>query len=255
MCVAERASASLICHFVRKGFFGPQRIPAMLKYRPALRDSIVILVMLGLIVGFSRTAIGAGPPANGMSPAEALRTIMEGNARFTAEHLEHPNRSDLRRSHLTKGQNPFVAVLSCSDSRVPPEIIFDQGLGDVFVLRVAGNTVDSLGLQTLAYSVEHLGTELILVLGHDSCGAVKAAVDSYPKPDVGTMLTNIYPAVAATKDQPGDPVANAVDSNVKLMVTKLKAAPAFAARVKDGRLTIVGGRYNLKSGKVTIFPH
>jgi carbonic anhydrase len=190
-----------------------------------------------------------------MSPAEALRTIMEGNARFASDHLMHPNRGDIRRRQLASGQNPFVAVLSCSDSRVPPEIVFDQGLGDIFVVRVAGNTVDQLGLQTLAYGVEHLGTGLILVLGHDSCGAVKAAVETYPKPDAGVMLTNIYPAVAATKDQPGDPVSNAIDRNVVLMVAQLKAAPVFAARVKDGRLMIVGGRYNLETGKVTIFPH
>ncbi|HTW87195.1 MAG TPA: carbonic anhydrase [Candidatus Binataceae bacterium] len=201
-----------------------------------------------------RTAIAA-PAASRMSPAEALRTLMEGNARFASDHPAHPNRDALRRAHLATGQNPFVGVLSCSDSRVPPEIIFDQGLGDIFVLRVAGNTVDQLGLQTLAYGVEHLGTALIVVLGHDSCGAVKAAVETYPKPDAGVMLTNIYPAVAATKDQPGDPVSNAINRNVVLMVAQLKAVPAFAERIKDGRLMIVGGRYNLETGKVTIFPH
>jgi carbonic anhydrase len=217
--------------------------------------SAPILAMLGAIAVTCYPALAAGPAAVRMSPAEALRTIMEGNARFTSDHLMHPNRDDLRRIHLAGGQNPFVAVLSCSDSRVPPEIIFDQGLGDVFVLRVAGNTVDELGLQTLAYSVDHLGTGLILVLGHDSCGAVKAAVETYPKPDAGVMLTNIYPAIAATKDQPGDPVANAIDRNVALMVTQLKASPALADSVKQGRLMIVGGRYNLKTGKVAILPH
>ncbi len=214
-----------------------------------------IMTMLDLIGAASSSALAAPVSAASLGPAEALRTIMEGNQRFVSGHLLHPNRGDLRRSHVAKGQRPFVAVLSCSDSRVPPEIIFDQGLGDIFVVRVAGNTVDALGLQTLAYAVEHLGTSLILVLGHDACGAVQAAVASYPKPDVGVMLTNIYPAVAATHNQPGDAVSNAIDSNVMLMVKQLTAAPVFGDRVKDGRLMIVGGRYHLDSGKVTIFPH
>jgi carbonic anhydrase len=184
-------------------------------------------ILLAFIVASGSGAFGAAPAASRMSPTEALRTLMEGNQRFAAS--------------------------SYSDSRVPPEIIFDQGLGDVFVVRVAGNTIDQLGLQTLAYGVEHLGTSLILVLGHDSCGAVKAAVETYPKPDVGVMLTNIYPAVEATRNRPGDAVSNAIDRNVELMVAQLKASPTLADRVRDGRLAIVGGRYNLKSGKVTIF--
>jgi carbonic anhydrase len=208
-----------------------------------------------LILASGAPATAAAPAGSRISPAEALRNLMEGNERFASGRLMHPNRNDLRRSHVAGGQSPFVAVLSCSDSRVPPEIIFDQGLGDVFPVRVAGNTVDQLGLQTLAYGVEHLGANLILVLGHDSCGAVKAAVESYPKPDVGVMLSNIYPAVAATRGQPGDAVSNAIDRNVELMVAQLKAAPVFAARVRSGSLVIVGGRYNLESGRVTIFRH
>jgi carbonic anhydrase len=125
-----------------------------------------IITMLGLIADASSSTSAAPISAVSLSPADALRTIMEGNQRFASGHLVHPNRGDLRRSHVAKGQHPFVAVLSCSDSRVPPEIIFDQGLGDVFVVRVAGNTVDTLGLQTLAYAVENLGTSLILLLGH-----------------------------------------------------------------------------------------
>ncbi|HUY20562.1 MAG TPA: carbonic anhydrase [Candidatus Binataceae bacterium] len=227
----------------------------MPRSRRALRSAIPILSTLAFIAAVSGAAFGAAAAAQPTSPAEALRTIMAGNARFAAGHPTHPNRGDLRRIHLARGQNPFVAVLSCSDSRVPPEIVFGQGLGDVFVVRVAGNSVDPLGLQTLAYAVDHLGTRLIVVLGHDSCGAVKAAVESYPKADAGVMLTNLYPAVAATRSQPGDRVSKAIDRNVELMVAELKAAPPFADRVKDGRLMIVGGRYHLKSGKVTIFPH
>jgi len=220
-----------------------------------LHFMVPLPILLAFIVASWSGAFGTAPAPSRMSPAEALRTLMEGNQRFATGHLMHPNRDEPRRGLVSSGQNPFVGVLSCSDSRVPPEVIFDQGLGDVFVLRVAGNTVDQLGLQTLAYGVEHLGTNLILVLGHDSCGAVKAAVESYPKPDVGVMLTNIYPAVEATRKEPGDAVSNAIDRNVELMVAQLKASPIFSDRVKDGRLAIVGGRYNLKSGKVTIFQH
>ena len=214
---------------------------------------LFILAILAMIVAVSsvHAASSAGAALN---PDAALKTIMEGNQHFVAGQLAHPNRTDLRRIHVALRQNPFVAVLSCSDSRVPPEIIFDQGLGDIFVVRVAGNTIDPLGLQSLDYAVEHLGVTLILVLGHDRCGAVGAAVSSYPKPDVGVMLRNIYPAVRATEGQPGDAVSNTIDMNAKLMVAHLESEPAFAQRIKDHRLMIVGGRYHFETGKVTILP-
>ena len=221
---------------------------------PLAGHVLAILVLLAMTTAAPSASAAAPSTGSAMSPAAALKTIMEGNQRFVAGQLVHPNRGDLRRIHVARGQNPIVAVLSCSDSRVPPEIIFDQGLGDIFVVRVAGNSVDALGLQSLAYSVEHLGATLILVLGHDSCGAVGAAVASYPKPDVGVMLSNLYPAVRAVEGQPGDAVSNAIDMNVKLMVTHLESAPMFAQRIKDHELMIVGGRYHLETGKVTIFP-
>src|SRR5437588_10797425 len=113
-----------------------------------------------------------------VAPAEAISKLKEGNGRYTSGNLQHPGQTTERRTELSKSQHPFAVIVSCSDSRVPPEIVFDQGLGDLFIFRVAGNVIDDHGLGSIEYSVDHLGTRLILVLGHQSCGAVKAAKET-----------------------------------------------------------------------------
>lgn len=188
-----------------------------------------------------------------MDAARALQNLMDGNGHYAAGDPLHVDGYAERRLQLVKGQKPFAAILSCADSRVPPEIIFGQGLGDLFVVRVAGNTVDPLGLESLGYAVRSFGTRLIIVLGHDQCGAVSASVKNYPKPDVGMMLRNVYPAVAATAGKPGDHVSNAITENVMLVVKQLKDDPMFLDMVKSGKLTIMGGRYDLQSGRVKFF--
>ena len=185
----------------------------------------------------------------GASPAAALQQLLDGNARYVADKATHP---DSRPSDAA--QHPAAVILSCSDSRVPPEILFDQGVGSLFVVRAAGNTYDQLALESIEYAVAHLGTSLIIVMGHDQCGAVGAAVKEYPRPTVGPMLKNIYPAVAKTKDQPGDPVSNAVSENAVLTAERLAKDPKLAALVADGRLKIVAARYGLANGAVTILP-
>ena len=119
-------------------------------------------------------AADAGAPA--MTPTQALAQLIEGNRRFQRDANSHPHLHAKRRSELAGGQSPFAVILSCSDSRVPPELIFDQGLGGLFVVRLAGNTVTRAGLESIDYAVGHLGTNLIMVLGHESCGAVKGAL-------------------------------------------------------------------------------
>jgi len=133
-----------------------------------------------------------------MSPAQALTRLMAGNQRFQNDKGGHPDLDSKRRRDLVGGQSPFAVILSCSDSRVPPELIFDQGLGDLFVVRLAGNTVTRAGLESIDYAVSHLGTNLIMVLGHESCGAVKAALSecvSKPATALPEIFANICPAV------------------------------------------------------------
>jgi carbonic anhydrase len=187
--------------------------------------------------------------APGIAPAAALQQLLDGNKLYVADKATHP---DSRPSDAA--QHPVAAILSCADSRVPPEILFDQGVGTLFVVRAAGNTFDHLALESIEYAVAHLGTRLIVVLGHDQCGAVKAAVHEYPKPTNSVMLKNIYPAVAKTRGKPGDPLSNAVSENAILTAARLAHEPALAKRVASGDLKIVPARYNLATGAVTLLP-
>lgn len=199
-------------------------------------------------------AADAGAPA--ITPAQALTRLVEGNRRFQHDANGHPHLHASRRSELVGGQAPFAVILSCSDSRVPPELIFDQGLGGLFVVRLAGNTVTRAGLESIDYGVDHLGASLIMVLGHDSCGAVKGALtECVNKPAAGLpeIFANICPAVDRARKQGSDKLeSSAIDLNVSEQVQALERAPEFKQRVADGRLKIVGARYNLESGKVEI---
>lgn len=185
-------------------------------------------------------------PTSEQAAAAALQQLLDGNARYVGDKATHPA---ARPSDAS--QRPIAAVLSCSDSRVPPEIFFDQGVGALFVVRDAGNTYDRLALESIQYAVGHLGTRLIVVIGHDQCGAVTAAVNEYPKPTQSPMLKNIYPAVKQSKGKPGDAVANAINENAILVAKKLAQDPQFAPLVASGELKIVSARYNLATGAVT----
>jgi carbonic anhydrase len=204
----------------------------------------------------SSTAPVAPPPDAFLTPDEALRKLMAGNARYVQNAASRPEQTPERRSQLTVGQHPFAVILGCSDSRVPPELVFDQGLGDLFVVRVAGNVLDDQGLGSMEYAVEHLHAPLIVVLGHSSCGAVKAAVSGEPAPGhIGAIVHALKPAVASTRGRPCDPVANAVNANIQRVVGQLKAAkPILAERIRAGTLKVVGGRYDLSTGTVELLP-
>ncbi len=206
-------------------------------------------ICVSLIV--SITAFAA-PPGTSVKGAHALRLLLEGNNRFADGKPLHPSQDSARRTALAAGQHPIAAVLSCSDSRVPPTVIFDQGLGDLFVVRVAGNTADALGLASLDYAVNHLGARLIVVLGHDRCGAVAAAIKEYASGDPGPMLGPIRPAVTIAKRGHGDTLAAAIDEHVKLVVERLRKSPEFSSMAKDGELKIVGARYDLETGRVRV---
>jgi len=204
------------------------------------------------------TAVVSHDDSHAVGPDSALSKLMDGNARFAAGRLEHPNRSEERRELISAGQHPIAVVLSCSDSRVPPEIVFDAGLGELFVVRVAGNTADQAAVGSVEYAVEHLGARLVMVLGHEQCGAVKAAVDSVesasePAGHLPAVVDPIKPAVEKVLGQGGDVLGRAVHENVKEVVERLRTSePILAHEVHEAHLKIVGAVYDLKTGKVTV---
>lgn len=188
--------------------------------------------------------------------AEHLQELMDGNARFVAG-TPKSRPTSAQRMELASGQAPFAAILGCSDSRVPVEAIFDHGPGDIFVVRIAGNFVNADNLGSLEYSVAVLKSELVMVLGHSSCGAVKAATQAakgehFPGHIQG-IATAILPAAKATKSEPGDWVANATRENVRLnMHAVTSQSTILADAVNAGKLSVVGAVYDLRSGKVTL---
>jgi carbonic anhydrase len=212
------------------------------------------IVALALFLSDLGSSFAVGPSK--VSPDEALNRLMQGNARFASGHLTHarPEQIVEARSTLSKGQNPFAVIVGCSDSRVGPELVFDQGLGDLFVVRTAGEVVDSVALGSIEYAVEHLGSPLVVVLGHERCGAVSAAVSGAKEPGhIAAVLKAIEPAVEQTKGQPGDPVENAVRAQALDVAKQLQEAkPILAERVQSGKLKIVAARYDLKTGKIEL---
>jgi carbonic anhydrase len=196
-------------------------------------------------------------------PDEALERLVIGNKCYVAGYHEigDQRRSLVRRREIADRQNPFALILGCSDSRVAPEVLFDAGLGDLFVVRVAGNVINSdcfSVIGSVEYAVEELKVPLIMVLGHGECGAVKAAVrvvrENVELPDAIDMIANaIRPVVNDVANSPGDLVANAVTANVRHGVNVLKTSvPMLKGPLNDSRLKVVGATYDLKSGLVRI---
>ena len=188
------------------------------------------------------------------SSEQTLKDLLAGNERFVSRKSIHPNQSVERRTEVVKGQRPSAVILGCSDSRIPPEIIFDQGIGDLFVIRVAGNIIDDAIMGSMEYAVEHLHVQLIVVLGHQKCGAVEATVKGGHAPGhIGTLAQAIQPAVEKARSQSGNLVENAVRIHVERMVQELKSSkPILAEAIHKGELQIVGARYDLESGRVEI---
>lgn len=193
-----------------------------------------------------------------VTPDEALARLMEGNRRFVANRMFHPNEGPEQRSRLASGQAPFAAILGCADSRVPPEIVFDHGLGDIFDVRVAGNIVEDAGSGSFEYAVEHLGVPLIVVLGHSKCGAVKSTVEALQAGGevpghIAELVRKLKPAVDKTKDKPGDKVDNAVRENARANAAELAGLePILKKKVQEGLLKVVAMRYDLDTGVVEL---
>jgi carbonic anhydrase len=221
-----------------------------------MRNTHRLIVAAAIALAAAGVAFAAAPSsAPSVSPADALQQLLDGNQLFVAGKMSHPNQTPERRGEVAKGQHPFAAILACSDSRSGPEVLFDRGLGDLFVVRVAGNVLDRVVVESLDYAVTHLGARLVVVMGHTRCGAVIAAVEGHDEPgDVGPMLRELKPAVEAAHGMSGDPVANAVRENVILSVKRLKASRELADKVKSGEVKVVGAVYDLDSGKVEMLP-
>jgi carbonic anhydrase len=215
-----------------------------------------------------------------VSPAEAISKLKEGNGRYTSgkpqpddssEERAHMARNSYenvgmtflgmtaaaaakRRAELANSQHPVATIVSCSDSRVPPEIVFDQGLGDLFIVRVAGNVINDEGLGSIEYSVDHLGVRLVLVLGHQSCGAVKAARETIAAKGkapghIESLVTAIKPAVEATAK---DDLDTTIKANVKHVAQAIRSStPILKAKVDSGEIQVIGGYYSLDTGAVT----
>jgi carbonic anhydrase len=186
----------------------------------------------------------------------ALKNLKDGNRRFVEGQMMHARQTIERRTSIAQQQHPFAAVLGCSDSRVPPELLFDQGLGDLFVVREAGNVAEDDTLGSLEYAVAHLHVPLIVVLGHQNCGAVGAAVGAVVRDEpveghILRLVDDIAPAVWEVKDEPGDLVEHAVRANVRQVVRKLRlSGPILRTHEQRGELKVVGAYYDLHTGVV-----
>jgi len=226
-----------------------------------------------LALGAGSLAAGAFAPARAagkstdLTADQALQLLKEGNQKFVADNPSAAPVNRGRRTELAQSQAPFAVVLSCSDSRVPPELLFGRGLGELFVIRDAGNTIDTAGLGSIQYGVAALGAPLVVVLGHERCGAVDAALSVVEKNatfpgGIGPMVEPIVPAALAAKSAApanasrDDVLDLAVRENVRRTVARLRAwpDPIFAEPQKTGKLKIVGARYDLDDGEVEFFP-
>lgn len=196
----------------------------------------------------------ASATERGVRPDSALELLMAGNQYFVNGRPLRPDQTPARRAELVHGQKPFAVVLTCADSRVAPEIFFDQGLGDIFVLRNAGNVVDDHVIGSIEYAVEHLGAGLVIVVGHAKCGAVSAAVAGGHAPGhIGSIVESIRPAVELVEEESGDKVDNAVRANARRAAALLEqSGPILSEAVAKGTLKVMAARYDLASGKVEL---
>jgi carbonic anhydrase len=248
---------------LRNGIFMCEKCDlANLAYRPqASRRAMLGFAAasaIGLALGNAAGAKDAKPPPkpqNVLSPQAALERLLKGNQRYI-EGVSKRHDFKHEREALAGGQNPYAGILSCADSRIAPEYAFDSGRGDLFVCRVAGNFANTDSIASLEYGVAVLGAPLILVLGHDSCGAIDAAIkslkDNTTLPgQMPSLVAGLAPAVKAVSQQPGNLADNAIRQNVIDTVAKLKSAtPILSAAVEQNKLKVAGGIYRLRDGRV-----
>ncbi|MFL6531271.1 MAG: carbonic anhydrase [Chthoniobacterales bacterium] len=214
-----------------------------------MRVSKFIVLSFAVFVSTGALALAADDTIPSVTPDVALTKLKEGNARFSSNNVSEGKPNAAKRAETQKSQHPFAIVLACADSRTSPEIVFDANLGDLFVVRTAGNVVDEHALGSIEYAVEHLGARLIVVMGHERCGAVIAAVASDTAPShIQSLVRDIQPAVKIAKDEPGDSIANTTTENARLSAAKITREADLGELAKD--VQIVSAVYNLDTGKV-----
>lgn len=210
----------------------------------------------GILAAGAGADLAAPEPAiaqNDLTPDAALKKLMDGNKRFVDRKRQNPNQDLVRLAEVAKSQKPFAAILGCADSRFPSEMIFDQGLGDLFVCRVAGNVATPEEIGSLEFGTLVLGAKVLVVVGHKRCGAVDATIKGAQVPgQIGSLLDAIKPAVESSKDQGGDRLENASKANVMLQAKRLKASPVISKLIEEKKLKVVGGYYDLDTGAVNI---
>jgi carbonic anhydrase len=220
------------------------------------RRKFLRMGLAGTVVGLATSGLQLATPLtvwaqSEISPDAALSELMEGNKRFTANRLTaHEHDLDILKQHTVEKQEPFAAVLSCADSRVPVEIVFDQTIGHIFVTRVAGNVITPEIIASLEYGAVVLGTKVILVMGHSNCGAVKAAIQGKAVPgQISALFPHIQPAI----DQAGPNLEAATKANAKIQATLLsESSTVISSLVKENKLKVVAGYYDLGSGSVVL---
>ena len=216
-----------------------------------------VLAAVGIPANLARAASPVAKTT--LTPDQALRLLKEGNDQFRMDAPYRAAQGRERRIELARGQAPFCVLVGCSDSRVPPELLFGRGLGELFIIRNAGNTIDTAALGSIEYGVGVLGCPLIVVLGHEACGAVAAAVEVVDRnatfPGViGEMIQPIIPAVLAARTQPGDLLDNAVRMNARRVAGRLKTqSTVLQEALRQDRLKIIAARYDIDDGDVDWF--
>jgi carbonic anhydrase len=209
-----------------------------------LNFSVALLLAASFFMGTVEAKISAD---------EAIQKLLAGNQRYVREEVECISGTEERRLALFGKQQPFVAIVGCSDSRIAPEIIFDQGIGDLFVVRLAGNVVGSVALNSLEYAVKVLDVSLILVLGHANCGAVSAVLEGKASA-IPAIAELIDPAIQESRNLPGNRLVNAIKANVEHTVQFVRNGSLFGDAIKNNGLKVVGGYYSLETGLVEILP-
>lgn len=221
-----------------------------------MKKLVTLLLALFFVISTQAAAMASEAGAHSVSGKESHKMMIDGNKRYVRDMSTHKRQNSHRRMEVKGSQHPFAVVVTCSDSRVPPEIIFDQGIGDLFVIRLAGNIVDDAALGSIEYAVEHLGVKYVMVLGHENCGAVKATVDGGEAPGhIGCIVNAIKPAIDSVRGKTADLPEVGMRANVTMAVQKLKESePILKHLVEKGELMIVGARYDLDDGRVDIIP-
>ena len=229
------------------------------KFNLSRRNSLKFVagaIGTGILAARVGADVAAPEPAiaqNDLTPDVALKQLMDGNKRFVDRKRQSPNQDFVRITEVAKSQKPFAAILGCADSRFPPEIIFDRGFGDLFVCRVAGNVATPEEIGSLEYSTLVLGAKVLVVIGHERCGAVDATIKGTQVPgQIGSLINAIKPAVESSKDQTGDRLENAIKANAMLQANRLKASPVISKLIAENKLKVVGGYYDLDTGAVNI---